>query len=332
MQMEIIFQRTKLPGSALQHHSLRPHSIPLLSACTPNQVLLRSTHTYCSSTSSSSPGSISRQRAKWRVWCARHFVIVSTSQKLCQHVECMPGPITRHHVPRALHSQECKRLSCRLVLLKVASDLPIRAAPLGPLGSLVKLQPLRNPSSIAHVRQDVVGVTIVDEHLQLSLLCPLLIAWQLGLIVEVIRHIPTVRPLASRDSARAHANCLLHLRRVQVRIRVGVNACGEDWRDGGLRTPPVVALRAHLQGCPGAVISTSPVELLVEHKHLTLEPRLPFHAHIGINVVHIDRSVETILCRAAHGHIALSRARDVRTRPEAARIVAIARLVSGFEE
>ena len=45
-----------------------------------------------------------------------------------------------------------------------------------------------DPSVVPHVAQNIIGVTVVDQHLKLTLCDPLLIVWNLTLIVECVVH------------------------------------------------------------------------------------------------------------------------------------------------
>ena len=99
----------------------------------------------------------------------------------------------------------------------------------------------------------------------------------------------------------------------------------EDRRDRGLglaavrRRPRRRRRRRPLVPCR--------VPLVEQREGLGLQSRLAREAHVLVDIVEVDGAVHGVRCRRAHRVVALLRARHVVTRPEAAGVVAAARIL-----
>merc|ERR1712093_780469 len=98
----------------------------------------------------------------------------------------MAWPVLGHHVASTLHGEEGEWDASCLVLLEVTRYLAVRATPHRPLFGLREVEALVDPSSIAHVGEDIVSIAVVNEHLKLSLGHPLAVVRQLRCVVEVV--------------------------------------------------------------------------------------------------------------------------------------------------
>ena len=116
----------------------------------------------------------------------------------------MARAIARHHVPGSLDRQKSQWQPACLPALKVPGDLPIASVPLGPFRGFRQVQTDVDPRCVAHVRQDKVGVTVIDQDFQLTLGRPVAVVGQLALVIKVIvQSRGAIGPLAVRNGGRS---------------------------------------------------------------------------------------------------------------------------------